>query len=270
MTLKKTVKKFLPPVLLELLHRGKNISFAGDYNCWETALTDSAGYDADSIFKKVCQATSEVIAGNAAYERDGVLFYEKEYNWPLISTLLLAAVKNNDELNVLDFGGALGSSYFQNRDLLCDKKLTWNIVEQKHFVKYGKEKLENNILKFYDSVEDCLKDQKINVALLACVLPYLNSPWKTFGKILNTDFDYVIIERALLVNSNQDRLTIQTIPDCIYKASYPAWFLSRKKFLMAALEKYQLIAEFECKPKEFKLSSPKSIANNIGFILKKK
>lgn len=73
----------------------------------------------------------------ASYERDSVLFYKKEYSYHLISFLLKAYIEDG-ELNVLDFGGALESSFFQNRDMLIDniKNLNWYTVEQDNFVIY--------------------------------------------------------------------------------------------------------------------------------------
>ena len=52
------------------------------------------------------------------YERDSVLFDTIRYSWPLLSDLLRAASEDQNHLSVLDFGGSLGSSYYQNRVFL--------------------------------------------------------------------------------------------------------------------------------------------------------
>ena len=49
--------------------------------------------------------------------------------------------KNNDKLNVLDFGGSFGTTYYQNRKFLKHiKKVEWNIIEQKKIVQIAKKK----------------------------------------------------------------------------------------------------------------------------------
>jgi len=47
------------------------------------------------------------------------------------------------------------------------------------------------------------------------------------------------------MNGKDDLLTVQNIPASIYKASYPAWFLNKNKFLKVIDQRYSLIAEFD-------------------------
>jgi len=78
---------------------------------------------------------------------------------------------NSGALNVLDFGGFLGSSYYKCRGFLTGvKTLRWNIIEQEKFVDCGKEMFENSELSFYYSIEECLESEKPQVALLSSVL----------------------------------------------------------------------------------------------------
>jgi putative methyltransferase (TIGR04325 family) len=73
-------------------------------------------------------------------------------------------------LTVLDFGGSLGSTYFQNRKFLnFIGDLSWNIVEQPHFVKTGRLYFQNEILHFYYDVEECVKKENPNVLILSSV-----------------------------------------------------------------------------------------------------
>ena len=73
----------------------------------------------------------------------------------LLSGLLWIAVRNNGKLNVLDFGGSLGSSYFQNKfflDNLTD--VNWCIVEQPEFVRTGNEYFDDQKTSFFNSIEE--------------------------------------------------------------------------------------------------------------------
>ena len=106
-------------------------------------------------------ATLEVIAGRAAFERDSVLFNEVQHSFPVLAGLLRAATENEGRLCVLDFGGSLGSSYFQCRGFLSvPSLLSWNVVEQPHFVRCGRECIESEQLKFYFTIDDVLKENK--------------------------------------------------------------------------------------------------------------
>lgn len=131
------------------------VQYSGNFREWIDASKLCVGYDAENIFDKVKSAALRVKAGEACYERDSCLFYEKAFNYPLVAHLEKIAMENDNYLDVIDWGGALGSTYYQNRKLLCSEKLNykWSVVEQVHFVKYGKENLTDEILKFID-IED--------------------------------------------------------------------------------------------------------------------
>ena len=67
--------------------------------------------------------------------------------------------QDNHVVNILDFGGSLGSSYFQNRKLLEGIPVEWNVVEQANFVDYGRREVPE--INFHYKISDC-KDKNIN------------------------------------------------------------------------------------------------------------
>ncbi|MDP8568090.1 methyltransferase, TIGR04325 family [Methylophilus aquaticus] len=250
MTLKKILKLLCPPILLKILafFRHDRIQFTGDYASWNEAKNRAMGYDSDHIFEKVKQSSQKVVSGEAAYERDSVCFYEHTYRWPLLACLLLIANKQNNKLNIIDFGGALGSLYYQHRDFLSTiQEVNWSIVEQSHYVEYGKKQLQNQQLSFHLTLAESLKAGKADTVLLSSVLPYIEKPQKLLTEIAELGFKYILIDRTPFIQCEKDRLTIQSVPKSIYKASYPAWFFSEKEFdkLMHALG-YKCIYEFDC------------------------
>ena len=92
--------------------------FTGDYSSWEEALKFCDGYNKPNILEKVKNSLLKVKKGEAVYERDSVLFDHIEYSMPLLVSLLYMTTVYKNNLNILDFGGSLGSSYFQNRKFL--------------------------------------------------------------------------------------------------------------------------------------------------------
>ena len=157
MIYKKILKSIFPIFLVDLfryLNRKNKIYFFGTYTDWETARDLSTGYDCPNILKKIIDSTELVISGKAAYERDGQVFYKNSYSYELISVLLRAASENKNRLSVLDFGGALGSSYYTNCNFLKGiDHLKWHVVEQKHIVEIGNTNFANNIISFYNSID---------------------------------------------------------------------------------------------------------------------
>jgi putative methyltransferase (TIGR04325 family) len=196
--------------------------------------------------QKCAASILKVKNGQAVYERDSVLFNEIQYSWGLLAGLQKAAIDNAGYLNVLDFGGSLGSTYFQNRNFLgALNKIQWSIIEQANFIELGKEKIEDEVLKFYYTIEECLKEVSPNVMLLSNVLQYLENPYECLDKFISYKFEYVIIDRTAINTLGKERLTIQNVPEEIYKASYPAWFLDDEKLRKCFAGTYTLLANFK-------------------------
>lgn len=220
--------------------------FFGNYKTWEDAQKKSIGYDSELILEKVKKAILKVKNGQAIYERDSVLFDKIQYSWPLLASLLWVASNNENKLNLIDFGGSLGSSYFQNRDFLIHlKELNWNVIEQSNFVECGQRFIVDEHLHFYFSIEECLKVQNPNVVVFSSVLQYLEEPYNLLEYVINHDFPYIIFDRTTVIDGMKDQITVQKVPPQIYEASYPARFLSETKLLKLMSSKYQLITDFE-------------------------
>lgn len=239
-------KALFPPALLDTYNkvRKKGVQWSGDYPTWEAAMQKSKGYDDAIIFEKVKQAALQVKSGKALYERDSVVFHKPAYSWELIANLLKIAQENNNELCVLDFGGAFGSAYFQNRKYFTGiKQLTWCIVEQAHFVDFGKANFENNTLKFYHTIEEVLAKHQPNVLLLLSVLQYLETPKVWIDTFKKTNIPNILIDRTAFIEGTKDRISLQDIPADIYKASYPAWFFNEAAFKVQFESDYELLAQ---------------------------
>lgn len=114
--LRQVIKKVTPPIFLDIFKRKiSKYGFFGNFSTRKDAVNASTGYNSDEIIKKVKESLLKVKSGEAIYERDSVLFDKINYSWPLLAGLLWIASQKADRLNLIDFGGSLGSSYFQNR-----------------------------------------------------------------------------------------------------------------------------------------------------------
>lgn len=271
----KIIKLLIPPIFIHFYKKFlpvkiKEKMWSGDYSTWKEAAVLCSGYDNNFILEKCKNALLKVKNGQAVYERDSVLFDKIQYSWGLLAGLQKIAIENENELSVLDFGGSLGSSYFQNKTFLNNlKKIEWNVVEQVHFVDCGKIHFENKALNFYHTIEDCLSKYKPNVLLLSGVLQYLENPQEWIKKFDKLDIDYILIDRTTEIYG-KNILSVQVVPETIYKASYPCWFFSHN-YIKDNLIHYDLIASFEgfCDPVDYNLNDT-TLANWKGYIFKRK
>ena len=239
------IRKFTPPIVKDFYK--KHISrygWFGDYPSWESAHDASLGYNSDNILQKVKKSLLKVKNGTAEYERDSVLFGEKEYSAAVLAGLLLA--KKANSLSVIDFGGSLGTTYFQNKAILNEiKAVSWSVIEQKNFVKCGGGNFQDERLKFYGNFGKCLEKESPNILILSGVLQYLEKPYEFIEKVLNKKFEYILIDRTPFV-SGRNRITVQRVNPRIYSASYPCWFFNEKQVIDLFLKKYSLVGSFHC------------------------
>ena len=243
---KTIIEAWAPPALLQLVRRRTGTRWYGNYSTWQEAAKASSGYQSKEVIRRVKEATLKVKTGLAQYERDGVTFDRIQYSWPLLSGLMWVAAQREGNLNILDFGGSLGSTYFQNRKfLLALPRVSWSIVEQPHFVDEGKKHFENETLMFYKDMESCVRQRSPHCILFSGVLQYLENPYALLERVKALSFPFILIDRTGFIGGGKDRLTIQRVPPTIYPASYPCWFFSRQKFLSNLHEEYHLIAEFD-------------------------
>lgn len=226
------IKELVPPIWFKLNRIGQSNIWYGNYRTWKKAKIFASGYDSEIILKKTCDAMLKVKNGGAAYERDSVLFKEIHYTYPILAALMWVAAVNSGNLNVLDFGGSFGSTFFQNKKFLDTlKSVNWNIVEQEMYVEIGKKHFENNIIKFYSSLKDCMASGKPDVILFSGVLQYLENPYYTIKEAISSNFKYIIIDRTPVHNGDDDIITIQRIHKNISDVSYPSWLLLESKLI---------------------------------------
>ena len=251
MSHKQFVKDITPPVVLNALRKITNslrrdtVRFTGNFMSWEEAERASTGYASPVILERTRSALLKIKNGEAVCERDSVLFDRIEYPFPLLAGLLRAAAEKESSLNVLDFGGSLGTTYFQCRSFLSSlRSLRWSIVEQPAHVTCGRSDFENDELRFYESIEACLRVESPNVLLLSSVVQYLPKPYSFLAEVVRQGFENIIMDRTPFLSRGSDRLTIQRIPAWIYPAVYPCWFLSEHRFLEEFSAQYELLTSF--------------------------
>jgi len=245
--LRKGIRDWIPPVVRRALRSvGSGIRFQGPYATWEEAAQASSGYDDPRILEKIKAAALQVQRGAAAYERDGVLFDDVEYSWPVLAGLLWAAAERG-RLSVIDVGGSLGTSYFQNQKFLSSvAEVQWGIVEQAAFVACGQQTLQSEKLRFFDTIEQCAAAIQPNAALLSSVLQYVKEYDAIVRAVTALRPAVIAVDRTIVNLAGEQRIYVQRVPASIYSASYPVYSLP-ESVLIAGFERrgYDLVADFD-------------------------
>jgi putative methyltransferase (TIGR04325 family) len=189
-SIKSILKLFIPPIFGKIIRKvisrqeplGKTFEFEETTFDWKKIVEITKGYEADNILEKCKNSLLKVKNGEYPYERNSVAFDALQIFFPLLSTLFYVALHYKSEINIIDFGGSLGSTYYQNRNILRQVKVRfiWNVVEQEHFVKCGKECFETDELKFMYDIVEATKTKDINVCLLSGVSQHLIQHWKRY------------------------------------------------------------------------------------------
>ncbi|HEU5079245.1 MAG TPA: methyltransferase, TIGR04325 family [Opitutaceae bacterium] len=235
-------KKNMPGLVRALGGHYTHIRFHGDYATFDEARAASTGYDAPNILSKTREALLKIKRGENRWERDAMVSNTEEMHWALLAALtFIAAAKGNREISVLDFGGSLGSTYFWCKPFLAPEiRIRWSVVEQLEHVRVGTSDFQNSELKFFSEVDAALALEQPDVLLISGVLQFLPEPEIFLRAILEKGFPFLLLDRTPLWNHARHRLTVQEVPEEIYRASYPAWFLSRERILSIIEEKYRL------------------------------
>jgi putative methyltransferase (TIGR04325 family) len=210
-------------------HAPPVIQFSGDFPSWESAQKEcTSGWDAPTILDKVRTSALKVKRGEAAFERDSVAFEYPDHRWPLVACLLYAATKRSgDRFHVADFGGSVGSTYYQHRDVLnAIPSVMWSVIEQPHFVACGKADFEDEVLKFYDTITQAATRGRIDVVLFSGALQYLPNPFDFLAICADMGVPHILIDRHPQADAEEDHIEIQHV----YKANYPHRTFAKVRF----------------------------------------
>ena len=247
-----SLRLWLPPAVADAIDsvRAQRTTFLGPMATWDNAVAASTGYDSDEVLRRVLESSRKARDGLAAYERDSVLFDRIEYSFPVLATLLRSAVERGGALTVLDFGGALGSSYRECRPFLGRSvgPLRWMIVEQPAIVRMGQQEFQTDELTFASSLSEAARLGHPDVLLFSSVLQYLSAPHAIVREALQTRPRFVVIDRTILSTQASDTLYVQRVGRQVYPASYPVWALSHPRLLNEFKEKYLLLSEHASLP----------------------
>lgn len=241
--------------------------YSGRFDSWLQAKGSLPGYQDPKIAEIVAEAAQKVLSGSAVYERDSVTFNQREFSFPLATALLWIASRTPGGVRVLDFGGGLGTSYFQNLPFMnWVTELEWSIVEQPSFVAQARAKFDGHRLKFFSNLAEGLRASKPQFALLSSSLQYVEKPYEVLSDIVEAGVEVVMIDRTLFSSETADYATQQHVPQNIFPAIIPVWVFSQQKFLEYMQRNYRMLSPFPAFKSTIDLDRDGRSLQELGYL----
>src|ERR1017187_8845287 len=131
--------------------------FHGAIASWDEAVAISDGWESNEITERTLSSALSVRDGHAEFAQDTVIMSKIRYSDTILAFLLLHLSVNKNRIDFIDFGGSLGTNYFQNRKLLANLSHTavcWRVVERQALVDLGREHFATNELSFFATLEE--------------------------------------------------------------------------------------------------------------------
>ncbi len=222
------------------------------------------GYEEDGFIQKLRHSAGLVRDGKAKYERDTVIFDRIQISWEFLASLLLISHRKN-RLEIVDFGGGLGTSFRQNISLLnlAGIQTTWTVVEQPKLVEIGKQEFEKDSLKFTHALSD-LEPTDVDAVIFGGSLGYLSEPFEILRQTFVLSPSFILFDRTGFIENDFDEIAVQFVPESIYKAAYPVRIFSISNFESFMNQEYELIQKWEC------LMQPDSASIALGSLWRKR
>ena len=189
--MRKFLKLFIPPFFVNLSKNFFILKILSEAYKLGWGLVKTTSYKNKEIFNKTINSARLVRDGN--HERDSVLFDTIQYDWPLLSSILLVANKKLCGW----FWGALGTSYYRKKYL-----------DSLHIPKMGNSRaiwicsnwtlwISNDTLSFYESFLSIQFD--IDLIMFNGSLCYLKNPYKTVDDVKSLKPKYILFTRTPFV-----------------------------------------------------------------------
>ncbi len=227
-----------PPVVWRLTHRLlPRARLEGPLRSWDEATKRATGWDSPILTELALKAALKVKVGAAAFERDSRPHDRIVYS-PTVLAALLLAVARYRALSVIDFGGGLGSNYYQHRKLLRalpDMPVSWNVIERVPLANIGAEQFQTAELRFHDRLDGLHLEHP--VLLFTGALQYVADAFVLLDEATRQT-DIIAVDRMYvsaaadhapyLQHLDPRRFGSVTLPMwCFAKAALIGWFEAR-------------------------------------------
>jgi putative methyltransferase (TIGR04325 family) len=225
------------------LIRYNSSMWSGRYRDWEAAARACRKISLEGQ-RRACEwALGEVLAGRALFERDSLLQHQPITCWPLMLALCDLQARGTPQPTVLDYGGGLGSVYFQHRAwYAADRLVTWNVVELPEIAATGQRLVQDSQLRFFGSLEEAVHQKPPDLILAAGIMPMVPSPEALLDTLASLGASWVFLDRIPVTHRlGQTLITRQVVPRTIYEHESPFWFFDETSLLQMLSTRFRIV-----------------------------
>ena len=210
------LKKAWSLVLSRIVYPSRSeLKLTGGYSTFQEAASLCDGYSSSAILDIVFKSVVDVLEGRGQYERDGVLFMHRPKKLRIREFLIAL----QEDSKVIDFGGGLGGTYINNRDII-PQGVEFIVVEQASFVDIGSRIAADYGLTIVFTQEIDALPHNAAMVILSSVLPYLEEPYALLDRLLRLRPQHLVIDRTAL--KGQRHLDFDWyLQDCSVSNSFP-------------------------------------------------
>jgi hypothetical protein len=198
--IKKILKQLIPPIIFSFIKNKTNNQI---YSTYAEALKDcQGGYESTDLVDIVVEKNKRF---SSSIKNNPIL------DLGTLRTIIgIGLVKNKSKLSVIDFGGAGGFHYTLAKIALGNETvLNWSVVETTAMMKKAKQ-LENNELKFYNSIHLAQKELvNVDLVFTSGALHCCPNPTESLEQLININAKYIFITRTAFNNSNSEIISTQ-------------------------------------------------------------
>lgn len=218
--------------------------FHGPIASWDEAVRASDGWDASIITVRTLAAMRLLRDGQVAGERDSLTFDKPRHSEIVLAGLCAALARGSDLFRVIDFGGSLGTHFFQChrllQPLLDARRLEWLVVERPVLVDLGRQEFARDGLKFFASFDEAAASggdvAPADLVMFTGSLQYLRDPLEVLRSVAETRAPLLALDRVRTSSGKTHGVYVQQPSDQThYAASYPCWVFG-KELLIREIE----------------------------------
>ena len=216
--------------------------WSGCYADWNAASRACNDIPIESQRLAYERALLEVLEGRALYERDSLLKHEPVCCRPLLDVILSFYNQGIACPTVLDFGGGLGSVYFQHkRWFTADKPISWNVVERPEIAATGRRLVKDSRLSFFDSLDTAVQ-RPPDIVVANCILPMVPEPETLLASFAALSPRWFFIGRMPVANrGGHNLISRQIVPRFIYDSESPFWFFDESACVRMLSSNFQIV-----------------------------
>lgn len=224
---KETLRVLTPPILWGAargmacrlgVHESQPVLFDGPFDSWRSAIAKSDGWDVPAVLDKTLAVSMKQKNGTIVFQQDTITYYHIIYSKSILFFIAMASAMEGGKLNIVDFGGSLGTNFFQNKRVLQEfmKRGTcvWSVVERPPTAELGKKLFQDSNLRFFSSLSELKADVSDYPPsfLFTGSLQYVDDPSALLSEVAEQGVRLIAFDRLLVSSEEHHEIFVQRPP----------------------------------------------------------